>query len=148
MNIDFKVAEVELTYKPTNKKKGSVTTASDAYKIIKSTFSDDIIEYREYFKVFLLNNNSEVIAYNTIGTGGLSECAADVRLIMQTALLTNATNIILAHNHPSGSLHPSKEDDRLTKQIADAAKIMRMRVLDHIIVAKNDYYSYAENGKL
>ena len=148
MDIDFKVAEVELTYKPTNNKKRSIMSSDDAYKLIRSTFSDDTIEYREYFKVFMLNNNNEVIAYNTVGTGGITDCAVDVRLIMQVALLTNATQIVLAHNHPSGSLHPSGEDDKLTKQIAEASKLLRMRVMDHLIITKDDYYSYSENGKL
>lgn len=148
MDLDFKVAEVELTYKPTRKKKHSVLTTDDAYKFIRSTFSNDTIEYREYFKVFMLNNNCEIIAYNTIGTGGLTECAADVRLIMQVALLTNATQMILAHNHPSGKTKPSRDDDRLTNQVVDAARLLRLRVIDHIIVAKDDYYSYSENGKI
>lgn len=148
MDVDFKVAEVELTYKPTKNKKGAVITASDAYKLILPTFPDDVIEYREYFKVLMLNHNNEVIAYNTVGTGGITECAADVRLIMQVALLTNATQLILVHNHPSGNLRPSRDDDRLTNQIVEAAKLLRIRVMDHLVISKTDYYSYAENGKI
>lgn len=73
---------------------------------------------------------------------------ADVRLILQGALLTNATGIILAHNHPSGSLRPSSEDDALTRKIVEAAEIMNIRVNDHIILTSEGFYSYADEGRI
>ena len=73
---------------------------------------------------------------------------ADVRMILQGALLTNATGIILAHNHPSGTLKPSREDDRLTKRIVEAADIMNIRVNDHIILTSEGFYSYDDEGRI
>ena len=73
---------------------------------------------------------------------------ADVRMILQGALLTNATGIILAHNHPSGTLKPSKEDDRLTRRVVEAADIMNIRVNDHIILTSEGFYSYDDEGRI
>ena len=72
----------------------------------------------------------------------------DVRLIMQTALLAHSSSIILAHNHPSGQLKPSSQDDRITKKIKEAAKLMDIRIQDHLIVTGDNYYSYADEGRL
>ena len=80
--------------------------------------------------------------------GGICGTVADIRLILQTALLCNATAMILAHNHPSGQLNPSNEDIKLTKQIKEAARLMDMRVVDHLIITADSYYSFAEEGEL
>ena len=95
-----------------------------------------------------LNQAKEVIAYNTISEGGLTETAVDVRLILQGALLTNATQIILAHNHPSGNLKPSSQDDMLTKKVQKACEIMRVGFTDHLILSLEGYYSYRDEGRI
>ena len=71
-----------------------------------------------------------------------------MRIILQAALLTNATAIILAHNHPSGKLRPSRQDIVLTEQVKKAAEIMRITVMDHIILTDDSYYSFADEGQL
>jgi DNA repair protein RadC len=71
-----------------------------------------------------------------------------VRLIMQAALLTNSVALILAHNHPSGNLKPSRQDMDITKQVRDAAQFMRIKILDHIILSDTEYYSFADEGML
>ena len=83
-----------------------------------------------------------------ISEGGITETSADVRIILQAALLTNATAIILAHNHPSGKLRPSRQDIALTEQVKKAAEIMRITVIDHIILTDDSYYSFADEGQL
>jgi DNA repair protein RadC len=80
--------------------------------------------------------------------GGITETAVDVRLIIKEAVMANATIIALAHNHPSGSLHPSKDDDLLTRTVRNACDVMRIHFLDHIIVTDGAYYSYHEEGRL
>ena len=95
-----------------------------------------------------LNQANQVLGYNLISGGGITETTADVRLIFQAALLTNSVALILAHNHPSGNLKPSPEDIRLTKQVREAAQIMRIKVLDHIILSDTEYYSFADEGML
>lgn len=148
MDIDYKVGEVELSYKSTSRKKQKITMASDVYGMLLPTFRKGTISYKEYFKVMFLNQNQEVLGYTQIAEGGITETSADVRLILQAALLTNATAIILAHNHPSGSLHPSQQDISLTEQVRKAAEIMRIRVLDHLILSDDNYYSFADEGLL
>ena len=94
--------------------------------------------YKEYFKVLFLNQANQILGYTLISEGEITETCADVRLIIQAALLTNSEALILAHNHPSGNLKPSTEDIRLTKQVTDAAQLMRIKVLDHIIITDEE----------
>ena len=89
------------------------------------------------------------IGYTTISEGGLTSTIVDVRVVMQTALVSNATAIVLAHNHPSGNTRPSGQDDSLTRKIKSACELMDIRLLDHIIVTSYDsYYSYNDEGIL
>ena len=148
MNIDYKVGEVKLSYKPKFKNQQKVTCSEDAYRYMLSTYKKGTICYKEYFKVLFLNQDNQVLGYTLISEGGITETCADVRLIMQAALLTNSIALILAHNHPSGNLKPSRQDMEITKQVRDAAQIMRIRVLDHIILSDTEYYSFADEGIL
>lgn len=148
MNIDYRVGEVELTYKPTTNNKCRIMTSEDAYRILLPTFKEGTITYKEYFKILFLNQANEVLGYTLISEGGLTDTTVDVRIIFQAALLTNSVAIVLAHNHPTGNLRPSKEDIDITKRIKDAAQIMRIRILDHIIISDTDYYSFADEGEL
>ena len=92
---------------------------------------------------------NRIIDYTTISEGGLTATLVDLRIVMQTALVSNATSLILSHNHPSGMLKPSVQDDELTRKIKEACRIMEIRLLDHIIVTpENGYYSYADEGRL
>ena len=148
MDIDYTVGEVELSYKPQFKSLHQVTCSEDAYKYLLPTYKEGTICYKEYFKVLFLNQASQVLGYTLISEGGITDTAVDVRVIQQAALLTNSVTIILAHNHPSGNLKPSKEDLRLTKQVKDAAQLMRITVLDHLILTDAGYYSFADEGEL
>lgn len=96
----------------------------------------------------LMNQSFKLIECYKVSNGGLTETAVDVRMIIKRALEVNATIVALAHNHPSGNIRPSRDDDNLTKCVADACRVMRLHFADHIIVTDGDYYSYQENGKL
>ncbi len=98
--------------------------------------------------VLLMNQNYRLIRSLRLAHGGITEVAVDVRLIIKEAVLSNATIIALAHNHPSGSVRPSRTDDRLTDSVRQACQLMRIHFLDHIIVADGCYYSYHEEGRL
>lgn len=148
MNIDYKVGEVKLSYKPKFKNQQKVTCSEDAYRYMLSTYKKETICYKEYFKVLFLNQANQILGYTLISEGGITETCADVRLIMQAALLTNSIALILAHNHPSGNLKPSRQDMEITKQVRDAALLMRIKVLDHIILTDTKYYSFADEGML
>ncbi len=148
MDIDYKVGEVELTYKSTTKKRNKIHCSKDAYKVLLPTYKEGTICYKEYFKVLFLNQANQALGYTLIAEGGLTTTDADVRVILQAALLTNSVTLILAHNHPSGNLKPSQEDMKLTKQVKDAAQLMRIRILDHLILTDVGYYSFADEGEL
>lgn len=146
--MDYYVGEVKLSYHKKSLETRYVRTAEEAYTILRSTYSDEDIEYRESFKVLLMNQNFKVLGWTTISFGGITETPADVRMILQAALLCNATCITVCHNHPSGNLIPSRDDDRLTEKIRQACEIMRIHLIDHLILTGNSYYSYREKGRL
>lgn len=98
--------------------------------------------------VLLLNQASRIIDRVRIGQGGLASTVVDVRCILREALLKRASSLVLCHNHPSGNSTPSREDDRLTHSLSQAAHLMNIRMLDHVIVADGAYYSYADEGRL
>lgn len=98
--------------------------------------------------VMLLNQASRLIDALRISQGGLASTQVDVRCILREALLKRATALVLCHNHPSGNTCPSTDDDRLTQALNQAAKVMNIRMLDHLIVSDGGYYSYADEGRL
>lgn len=98
--------------------------------------------------VLLLNQASRVIEKVKVSTGGLSATAVDVRCILREALLKRASAIALCHNHPSGNIHPSREDDRLTDQLNKASQVMNIRLVDHVIVTDGCFYSYTDEGRI
>jgi len=105
-------------------------------------------EAAEHCYALLLNQASRVIRSSLIGKGGLSETLVDVRIVLREALINKASSFILCHNHPGGSLRPSRQDDRLTMTVRDAASLMNIRLADHVIVTANGYYSYADEGRI
>ena len=142
------MGEVELSYKPKIKNIYKVVSSEDAYKYLLPTYREGTICYKEYFKVLLLNQSNQVLGYTLISEGGITDTSVDVRVILQATLLTNSVAIILAHNHPSGSLKPSQQDIEITKQVKRAAKLMRIEVFDHLILTDEGYYSFADEGQL
>ncbi len=124
-----------------------VYSSADVYKLLIDNFYDkDTIEHKESFKVVLLNQANKVLGVTSISEGGISETTADIRIILQAAILSNASGIILSHNHLSGNLTPSKEDNSLTQKVKESAQTMRISLLDHIIVSNETYYSFADEG--
>ena len=98
--------------------------------------------------IVLMNQNYKLLKAMRISHGGITETAVDLRIIMREALLANATILALSHNHPSGNIMPSGDDDRLTQRVKKACEIMRIHFLDHIIITDGNYYSYHEMGRL
>ena len=144
--MDYTVGEVELTYKSTSTSRSKIYSSEDAYKYLLPTYKEGTICYKEYFKVLFLNQSNQVLGY--ISEGGITETSVDVRVILQAALLTNSVALVLAHNHPSGSLKPSRQDMDITKQVKEAARLMRITVIDHLILTDAGYYSFADEGQL
>ncbi len=102
----------------------------------------------EEFWLLLLNQNYKLIKQQRISHGGITEVAVDIRVIMREAVLANATIIAVCHNHPSGSLRPSQQDNLLTASLQKACSVMRIHLLDHVIITDGAYYSYHESGRI
>src|SRR5690606_26145316 len=141
--------EVEIIYsKPVRREVVSITKSVDAELIFRDVFDRRKIEHKEFFYVLLLNRANECLGVAKISEGGLTSTVVDIREIFQLALKTNATAIILAHNHPSGNIQPSEADNIITRKVSEAGKLLEIILLDHIILTKDSYFSYADEGKL
>ena len=115
------------------------------YEYLKSRIGN--LDHEECYAL-LLNSRLKLIKSVCIGKGGLSETSVDIRVVLKEALLANAVVVVLAHNHPSGSLNPSMYDDKITSTLKKACDTMNIRLIDHLIVTDNGYYSYCDEGKI
>ena len=145
-----RVAEVELVYKTTVKASGrpKINSVKDAYNLLREIWDENKIEMQEEFKVMLLNRGNKVVGIYEASAGGLTGTVADPRLILAAAIKSLAVSIVLSHNHPSGNLKPSRADEELTQKIKVAAAYHDIRVIDHIIITNEGYYSFADEGLL
>lgn len=145
-----RVAEVELVYKTNVKpsERPKISSVKDSYKLLKELWNENTIEMQEEFKVMLLNRGNKVIGIYEASAGGLTGTVADPRLILAAAIKSLAVSIIFSHNHPSGNLKPSRADEELTQKIKVAANYHDIKVIDHIIITSEAYYSFAEEGLL
>lgn len=141
------VAAIELggRRKQAKQTDSSITSSKDAYDIFGPLLQDK--EYEEFW-VLLLKQNNAIIKTHKIGEGGITGTVADPKRIFKAALEHNATRIILCHNHPSGNLIPSPDDNRLTEKLRLAGKQLDIEIIDHIIVSTTGYYSYADEGRI
>lgn len=145
-----KVAEVELVYKTKVKasERPVIKSSTDSYNVLRQIWDESKMEMQEELKVLLLNRCNRVIGVYEASTGGICGTVADPRLILATALKSLSVSLILAHNHPSGNLKPSRADEDLTQKIKMAAGFHDIKVLDHIILTAEAYYSFADEGLL
>ncbi|MBY0535069.1 MAG: DNA repair protein RadC [Chitinophagaceae bacterium] len=125
--------------------KKSITDSREIATFLKDQLQD---LGHEVFSVVFLNRANRIIHYEIISQGGITGTVADPRIILKKALEQEAVSLILCHNHPSGNLRPSKADEMLTQKIKDAGLLMDIRVMDHIIVSQDGYYSFADEGIL
>ncbi|RHJ90826.1 RadC family protein [Parabacteroides bouchesdurhonensis] len=122
-----------------------IRSSNDAYHFFYPLLCD--LPYEELW-VVLLNRSNKIIDKIKISQGGIGETVADLRLILKAAIHSLATGIILCHNHPSGNIRPSQLDDKLTDRLQKAARLLDINLADHIIIADDKYYSYADEGRL
>ncbi|MCB0507576.1 MAG: DNA repair protein RadC [Bacteroidetes bacterium] len=128
-----------------NKPQHKIINDKAAFEILSPILSD--LPHEEFW-IICLNRNNRFISKHKISSGGIAGTIADMKLIFNVAIKELACGIILCHNHPSGNLQPSEQDKKLTKVAIDAGKLLDISVLDHIIVAHNQYYSFASNGEM
>lgn len=145
---DHHIAEVKMSYSPKiDIKTAPLITGSDyATRCFIESWED--VQYIERFKVMLLNRANKVKGIITVGMGGTVACAVDAKIILQAALLSNSSGIIIAHNHPSGNLIPSEADKKITNTIKQACNFQDITLLDHLIITENGSYSFADEGLL
>lgn len=122
-----------------------IRSSHDTFRLLHPLLCD--LPHEELWAV-LINRSCQVIEKVKISQGGTSETSADLRLILKAAITTLASSIILCHNHPSGSIRPSREDDQLTQRLKSAARLVDINLLDHIVIGDGSYYSYSDEGKL
>lgn len=143
----LKISEITVQYKPAKANKPKIISSSEALSIIRCFFQEDTIDLQEQFVAMYLNRANRVIGVYKVSMGGITGTVADPRLILSVALKSAATSIILAHNHPSGNLKPSKADIDLTMKIKAAAVLMDITVLDHLIITSDEgFLSFADEG--
>jgi len=122
-----------------------ISSSKDAFDILQSHLSD--LPTEEFWAIFL-NHQNKILYKTCLFRGGIASSVADVRVIFKTALEYFSTQIIVAHNHPAGSLKPSKEDVNITQKIKEAGKLLDIDLLDHLIMIQNNYYSFKDEGIL
>ncbi len=127
------------------KRKTKVITSKDVAAFLQSQLQ---YKQHEIFVAVYLNRANKILHHEIISEGGITGTIADPRIVLKKALEQSATSIILSHNHPSGNLKPSMQDELLTKKIKEAAKYFDIEVLDHIIVSDEGYFSFADEGMM
>lgn len=120
-----------------------------AYEIFYEEWNKNTIEYFEEFKILLLNRNHKVLGMTTLTKGSTTGTIVDIKQLLQYALKTNASSIIVAHNHPSGNLEPSEADKVITKKIIAGCEAIDIKLLDHLLIVQDGgFFSFADEGIL
>ena len=141
------IAVIEL-YKRMQSRKADnkvIKCSEDIYNVMHRYLQN--LDHEECWVIFL-NQSGKIIRKQRVSVGGLASTQVDVRLILREALKVCATSLILVHNHPSGNVRPSSDDDRLTMSLQQASKILNIKMLDHVIYTDYNNYSYADEGRL
>lgn len=141
------LAAVELYKRLQERKfeKQVVKCSTDVYRIMFPLIGE--LEIEEFW-LLLMNQSSKIIKKIRLSSGGIDGTYVDIRILLKQAILNNATQIIVVHNHPSGSKRPSSQDNSLTENIKKSAAIMNLHLCDHIIICRDTFYSYSDEGCL
>jgi len=143
------VGEVQLSYSKTQEiHTNKIKSSEDIVAFIREIFPVEQINHREYAYSIFLDRANQILGYFMISAGGISGTIIDPRIVFQSALLANASAIIIFHNHPSGNLNASKADVEITIKISKAGKFLDITLLDHIIITENGYFSFSDEGRL
>lgn len=144
----MEIAEIKVSYTPMKFSKNKIRNSKDIFQIGLQIWNKDTIEMQEEVKVIFLNRACEIIGFYELSKGGMSGSIIDIKLLMSVALKCLVSNIIIVHNHPTGNLTPSVADKNVTNEIKNACSYLDMKLLDHIIISNDDFYSFSDDGKL
>jgi DNA repair protein RadC len=144
------VSELRVSYYPKmrNSDRPMVTQSKDAYKLFLSKWDMDSINMVEQSYMMLLNRVNRVLCIKPISSGGVSGTVLDPRVVYRYALVAGATALMIAHNHPSGNLKPSKADEQVTQKLKEVGSFHDMHLMDHLIITSEGYFSFADEGLL
>ena len=142
------VAEVSLKYQTntTFQEKPEIKSPDQAARFLREIWDQDTLEFREEFVVVLLNSALRVTGWSKVSNGTKHATLVDTIPVAQIAILGNATSVLLCHNHPSGILQASVADINLTERLVKALKLFSISVSDHIIITRDSYLSFREEG--
>lgn len=141
------IKRYELKSNPTDIQQTKIQSSEDAYRYIKQFYADDIEIFESSF-ILLLNRANKVIGYAKISQGGVAGTVIDIKIVLKYVIDSLASGFIISHNHPSGNLNSSQQDDQLTKRLAGITDLIDCKMLDHLIITSESFYSYADDGKL
>ncbi|WP_396603116.1 DNA repair protein RadC [Algibacter sp. R77976] len=125
--------------------KKKITSSASVFELMQPVIGE--LQHEEFWIVYL-NNSNKVLQKNQLSKGGITGTLVDVRLVLKNALEVGATGLILAHNHPSGTLKPSEADKQITQKLKNAAQSLDIKVLDHLIITEKAYFSFADENML
>lgn len=145
--MEIALATVELYTRKKAKKnsRDKIHSSVDIYRLMHPIMVNQQVE--ELWAIYM-NMSSRIVKMKRISVGGISQTIVDIRIVLKETLLCNAVAIAICHNHPSGNVRPSLADDQLTEKLSNACKTMDIRLLDHVIVADDSYYSYSDEGRM
>ena len=150
--ITTNVAEIAVTYKNNlkNTEQQKIMCSNDAFRYLLNGYDPGTIGLQEQVVILYLNRNNNVLGVYRCAVGGITSAVVDTRLILSVALRIAAVGLMISHNHPSGNLKPSAYDEKLTQKLMQAAALLEIKLLDHIIVSGNgeEYFSFADEGYL
>lgn len=147
---EVEIPELQVSYNRSSGKflSGTTSSSSDVAAFIRNTIGGNEVELQEQFIVLYLSQANRVIGYYKHSKGSINATVADTRIILGTALKCACVAMIVAHNHPSGNLKPSRADEDLTRRLKESAALMDIKLLDHLIITKEGYLSFADEGLL
>lgn len=140
-----RMQEVYLACRVSSFNSTQISTSRDAYELLRQFYEDDITLFESFFLV-LLNRSNKTIGFAKISQGGVHGTVVDPKIIGKYALDSLACGVIIAHNHPSGNLKPSRQDIEITKKLNEAMSLFDIKLLDHLILTNESYYSFTDEG--
>jgi DNA repair protein RadC len=152
MQYQYQVSEIKIDYRFLEMPAFRITSASECFETLKPYFEPHQ-DHHECFRVLLYSRAHDLVSIYDLSQGGVSGTVVDIRMLFQAAILSNASAIVLAHNHPSGNKNASTPDKQLTEKIKQVAQLHDIKLLDHLILARDsfgnmDYMSFANEGMM
>jgi DNA repair protein RadC len=137
----------QLTKTATDFPRVKITSSTDAHNVIRQYYSGDIEVYESFF-ILLVDRSNTTVGYAKISQGGIAGTVVDVKIVAKYCLDSLCSGVVLAHNHPSGNLRPSVQDEQITKKVIGALELIDVNVLDHLILTADSYYSFKDEGNI